>query len=64
MAPSLGAGQIETAAKYDTDTKEVFDIEMVDDDNANNFDREYIILPDGQEIEVVVGDDTKYYAII
>lgn len=52
-----GGTEIETSAKYNTITKEVFDIESTEGideegDEVISLDEEYIVLPDGKQLRV------------
>jgi transcriptional regulator with XRE-family HTH domain len=44
--------EIHTNAKFNRDTQEVFDIESVDVYGVEQLDKEYIILPNGEELDV------------
>jgi hypothetical protein len=49
-----GGTEIESSCMFDTETNEVTDIESVDVDHMdlNVCEREYIVLPDGTELDV------------
>jgi len=46
-----GGTEISTKCNFDPQTKNVTDVESADVDGLDSLDREYIILPDGTEIE-------------
>lgn len=61
-----GGHEIESNAKYNEETKLVYDIEVVegvdeDGDEVQVLDEEYITLPNGEKLEVYE-EDGKYYA--
>ena len=58
-----GYADIETEAKYDSEKNVVYDIKVADTSHMHLdiLDREYIILPDGSEKDVVLEDDWDYY---
>lgn len=60
-----GGHEIESNAKYNEETKLVYDIEVVegvneDGDEVQVLDEEYIMLPNGEKLEVYE-EDGKYY---
>lgn len=60
-----GGFEIESNAKYNTETKAVYDIEVVENvdsegDEVENLDEEYILLPNGEKLEVYEKNDGYY----
>lgn len=59
--------RIESDAKYDTQTKRVFDIEVADCDNIIHeldiLEKEIIEIKDGSKLEVELNIDGEYYVL-
>lgn len=64
-----GGFEIESKAKFNPETKHVFDIEVVEavdceGDEVETLDEEYILLPDGTKFTVEEDEESgKYFAI-
>jgi len=51
--------EVKTSCQFNTETKEVTDIEQVDVTGLDILDREYVLLPDGTEVEDFIAEGNE-----